>query len=119
MITDDHRVLFIPGPVEVDAELLEIMARPMMGHRQAPFVAEVKAVCSKLQALFCTDPDSGTTTLFENAPATALMEAGIRNLVPRGGRVLHLTCGAFSERWAKISPACGRLSETLAVDWGR
>ena len=111
----DHEVLFIPGPVEVDEELRQIMAMPLIGHRNPKFVAEVQAVCEKLRGLYLTR----ATTLFENAPATALMEAGIRNLVPRGGRTLHLTCGAFSERWAKISTASGRNPDTLAVEWGR
>lgn len=115
-----HEVLFIPGPVEVDEELRSIMAMPLIGHRNPDFVSEVKSVCTKLTGLFLTDTDqSGSATMFENAPATALMEAGIRNLVPREGRVLHLTCGAFSERWAKISAACGRQVSTLGVDWGQ
>lgn len=114
-----HEVLFIPGPVEVDEELRMIMAMPLVGHRSPGFVSEVQAVCAKLPSLFLTKPDEhGSVTLFENAPATALMEAGIRNLVPRGGRILHLTCGAFSERWAKISTACGRDATILSVDWG-
>ncbi len=111
--TNQPQVLFIPGPVEVDAELRQIMARPLIGHRSPAFVAEVKAVCHKLKGLFLTD----ATTLFENAPATALMEAGIRNLVTE--RVLHLTCGAFSERWAKISTSCGRRASQMAVEWGK
>jgi len=110
----DHTVLFIPGPVEVDPELRAIMAQPLIGHRDPAFVAEVQAVCGKLQRLFRTE----APTLFENAPGTALMEAGIRNLVSRGGRVLHLTCGAFSERWHKISGALGRQPHALAVEWG-
>lgn len=114
-----HEVLFIPGPVEVDEELRSIMAMPLVGHRSPGFVSEVQAVCAKLPGLFLTNPDQqGSATLFENAPATALMEAGIRNLVPRGGRILHLTCGAFSERWAKISNSCGRHATKLSVDWG-
>ena len=118
-MTEHHEVLFIPGPVEVDEELRALMAQPVIGHRDPRFVAEVKIVCEKLQGLFCTDSSSaGSATLFENAPATAVMEAAIRNLVPRGGRVLHLVCGAFSKRWEKISLACGREADALEVDWG-
>lgn len=109
---DKHPILFIPGPVEVDAELREIMAMPLIGHRSKAFLAEATALLPKLQALFQTRAHA----LFENAPATALMEASIRNLV--ADRVLHLTNGAFSERWAKISTACGRTAEVLAVEWG-
>jgi len=109
----EPQVLFIPGPVEVDEELRKIMARPLIGHRNPVFVAEVKAVCTKLKDVFLTR----ATTLFENAPATALMEAGIRNLVNQ--RVLHLSCGAFSERWGKISESCGREIDTIATRWGQ
>jgi aspartate aminotransferase-like enzyme len=109
----DHPVLFIPGPVEVEPELREIMAMPLIGHRETRFKAVCQDVCRKLRDLFGTQQHA----FFENAPATTLMEAGIRNLV--GRRVLHLTCGAFSERWHKISAACGREPETLAVEWGQ
>lgn len=112
--TTQPQVLFIPGPVEVDEELRQIMARPLVGHRSPVFVAEVKTVCKKLKDLFLTNTG---TTLFENAPATGLMEAGIRNLVKHS--VLHLTCGAFSERWAKISESCGREVDTIATRWGQ
>src|SRR5687768_15474044 len=90
-----HSILFIPGPVEVDPELRAIMAAPLVGHRSQAFTALVQALLPKLQRLFRTR----AFALFENAPATALMEASIRNLVRE--RVLHLTNGAFSERWAK------------------
>jgi aspartate aminotransferase-like enzyme len=108
-----HPILFIPGPVEVDAELRATMAMPLVGHRSQAFTAEVQALLPKLQRLFQTKAHA----LFENAPATALMEASIRNLVRE--RVLHLTNGAFSERWAKISEACGRKADVLAVEWGQ
>jgi aspartate aminotransferase-like enzyme len=111
----DHPILFIPGPTEVDPELLQIMARPLVGHRESGFVAEVQAVCTRLKSLFATEAHA----IFETCPATALMEAAIRNLVPREGPVLHLTCGAFGERWAKISDLCGRRPDTLAVEWGK
>lgn len=107
-----HDVLFIPGPVEVDYDLREILARPMVGHRSQRFKDETIALCTKLKPLFRT----GAHTLWENAPATALMEAAIRNLVK--ARVLHLTCGAFSERWATISTSCGREALRESVPWG-
>jgi len=113
-ITDTpHPILFIPGPVEVDPELRAVMAMPLVGHRSQAFKGVVQALLPKLQRLFRTRAHA----LFENVPATALMEASIRNLVRE--RVLHLTNGAFSERWAKISEACGRKPDTIAVAWGK
>ncbi len=110
---DDHPILFIPGPVEVDRELREIMAMPLIGHRSAAVKERVIAVCDQLKAFYRTAQHA----FFENTPATALMEAGIRNLVER--RSLHLTCGAFSERWFKIAHECGREPVQAGVEWGQ
>lgn len=110
----DHPTLFLPGPTEVDLELREIMATPLVGHRSAGFVAATQQVCAKLKSLFQTTAHAA----FETCPATALMEAAVRNLVPHGGLTLHLAGGAFSERWAKISGYCGRKPESLTAPWG-
>lgn len=112
--SNDHPVLFLPGPTEVDAELRAIMATPLVGHRSAGFVTAVQDVCKRLQPLFLTRAHAA----FETCPATALMEAAIRNLVPHGGLTLHLCGGAFAERWAKISGYCGRKPESLTSAWG-
>ena len=110
----DHPVLFIPGPTEVEPELRALLSTPMVGHRQADFVAVVQDVCAQLGSLFLTAQPAA----FETCAATALMEAGIRNLVPRGGRSLHLVGGAFGERWQQIASSCGRATDALVVPLG-
>ena len=105
----DSPVLFIPGPTEVDDELRQIMSMPLLGHRDPKFVATVQDVCTKLQGLFMTKQHAA----FETCPGTALMEAGIRNLVPRNGSTLHLVGGAFGKRWHKVSTACGRSAKAI------
>ncbi|MCU0865809.1 MAG: aminotransferase class V-fold PLP-dependent enzyme [Planctomycetes bacterium] len=107
-------VLFIPGPTEVEADLRAILARPLIGHREASFVAVVQDVCQRLARLLMT----GQPAAFETCAATALMEAGIRNLVRRQGLSLHLVGGAFGERWQKIADSCGRSTEALVVPLG-
>src|SRR5687767_11349552 len=105
-------ILFIPGPTEVRPEILAQMSRPLIGHRSDACKDLIQRVRRKLAPLFGTaDP-----VLFETCPATALMEAGMRNLVRE--RVLVLTCGAFSERWHKIALACGKEADALSVEWG-
>ena len=34
-------------------------------------------------------------------------------------KILHLTCGAFSERWAEVSQLNGKQVDVLAADWGQ
>src|SRR5262245_13863891 len=108
-----HEILFIPGPTEVRPEILAAMARPLIGHRSAACKELVLRISKKLSPVF------GTVTpgLFETCPATALMEAAIRNLVKK--RVLVLACGAFSERWHQIALSCGKESDALGVEWGK
>lgn len=106
------RTLFIPGPTEVPPETLAACARPMIGHRGPECKALTTRIRDGLKPVF------GTTgpVLFETCPATALMEAAVRNLVHK--RALVLTCGAFSERWHEIALACGKEADALPVPWG-
>jgi predicted phosphoserine aminotransferase len=115
MAMGDHPVLFIPGPTEVDDELRQIMAMPLLGHRDPKFVTTAQDVCQKLKPLFLTEQN----VAFETCAGTALMEASMRNLVTRGGRTLHLVGGAFGKRWSKISAACGRSPEVIEMPLGQ
>lgn len=113
LLYGEHEILWIPGPTEIEPEIRAALARPTIGHRSQ--------ACKDLM-LRCRErlaPVFGTTqhVLFESVPATALWEAAIRNLVPR--RSLHVHCGAFSERWAKVARACGREADELSVPWGQ
>ncbi|MBL9078759.1 MAG: alanine--glyoxylate aminotransferase family protein [Planctomycetes bacterium] len=110
----DHPVLFLPGPTEVDDELRQVLAMPVVGHREARFVAVAQDVCRRLGWLYQTRQHAA----FETCPATALMEAAIRNFVPAGARSLHLVNGAFSLRWHEVAVACGRAAEALNVPLG-
>jgi aspartate aminotransferase-like enzyme len=107
-------ILFLPGPTEVDAELRQVLSRPLVGHRSQGFVQLVQTVCGQLQPLFRT----AGPAVFESCPATALMEAMVRNLVRPDGTSLHLVCGAFSDRWQKIAADSGRRTDALTVPWG-
>jgi len=48
---------------------------------------------------------------------TGCMEGALRNVVT--GKVLHTVNGAFSDRWFKISKACGKQAGSVAVEWGK
>jgi predicted phosphoserine aminotransferase len=108
-----HDILYIPGPTEVRPEILAEMAKPLIGHRSGACKELVLRIAKKLAPVFGTERPA----LFETCPATALMEAAIRNLVKK--RVLVLACGAFSERWHQIALSCGKESDALGVEWGQ
>ena len=112
-MSKSSKKLFIPGPTEVSAELLQTLARPQIGHRSKEFQELYACIHSKLRKLLQTSAHVYLST----SSATGVMEGGVRNLV--GGKILHQTCGAFSERWHQISIANGKSAEAVSVEWGK
>ena len=111
----DHKRLFLPGPVEVRREILEAQTAPMIGHRGADFAELFARLQGKLKRAFFTD----SRVVVSGSSGSGLWEGAIRCGVRDGRKVLHLTGGAFSERWADVSRANGVQVDTLQVDWGR
>ena len=103
---------FLPGPVYVLEATRQAMTRPIVAHRSAEFQATWRRIAELLPPVFRTTRDATVAT----ASSTALMEAALVSLTGRD--VLHLTCGAFSERWLAIGRALGRASDELAAPWG-
>ena len=109
----EHPILFIPGPTEVEPELSEIMAMPLRGHRDGSVKKVVIDCCNRLKAVLRTEQPC----FIENTTGTGIMEASVRNLIRQ--RSLHLTCGAFGDRWVKVVKACGRTPTVVEADWGQ
>lgn len=105
--------LFIPGPTDVDAQVLAAQTQTMIGHRGADFQALFARVQPKLRRLFATTQRVYIST----SSGTGLQEAAIRNCVER--RVLCCVNGAFAERWYQIALANGKDAQRLDVDWGQ
>lgn len=103
---------FVPGPTEVRREVLDAMSGPMIPHRSVQFENLFAEAQAGLREIFQTRRPVMVTA----SSATGLMESGLRCLPP--GRVLCLVNGAFSQRFASISEACGHASERYEVAWG-
>lgn len=105
---------FLPGPTEVHPEVLAAQTAPMIGHRGNAIEELMASVQVGLKPIFVTSKP----VIVSTSSATGLMEAAVRNGVPRGGRVLSLVNGAFSGRFAQIARDCDRSVEAWEVDWG-
>jgi len=103
---------FLPGPVYVLEEVRREMTRPVVGHRSRDFRQTWSEISSALPLVFRTRRPCMTAT----GSATLMMEASLLSLT--GGDVLHLTNGAFSERWRTVGLAIGRDGDEVAVPWG-
>ena len=103
---------FVPGPVYVLEEVRAAMLAPVVGHRSPEFMPVYKRITEALKPVFRTTRDVYMAT----SSATFLMEAALTSLVSRD--VLHLTNGAFSERWFDIGKSLGKGSDQIAAPWG-
>lgn len=111
--SEEHIALFIPGPTEVQPEVLDAQARWMIGHRMPECSDLIGAIEPKLQQVFMTEQP----VLISASSGTGLMEAAIRNGVAR--KVLNCVNGAFSDRWRELTEGNGIANEVLEVAWGR
>ena len=110
-----HQRLILPGPVEVRAEILQAQTTWMIGHRSAAFETLFASLQQKLRQVFLTD----SRVFISGSSGSGFWEGALRNSIRPGRKVLHLTGGAFGERWAQVSRANGIDVDVIAVDWGR
>jgi len=103
--------MFVPGPVDVDGEVLRAQTRPMLPHRSKEFEAIYARAADKARQLFLT-----THRVFIMASSgTGLQEAAIRNFVEQ--KVLTCVNGAFAERWHEVALSNGKQAGKLEFAW--
>jgi len=103
--------MFVPGPVDVDDEILQAQALPMLPHRSKEFEEIFRRVSEKAQEVFLTRQ----RVLLSASSGTGLQEAAIRNLVDK--KVLSCVNGAFADRWYDVAVSNGKDVEKLAFEW--
>ena len=107
--------LFIPGPVKVNEDVLQQLARPTLGHRGKEYAQLHGETVEMLKKILFTDQNVFLST----SSASGIWEASIRNCVDFNETVLCTCCGAFSDKWADVARSCGRNVEELKVEWGK
>ena len=107
--------LFIPGPVKVDDDVLQQMARPTLGHRGKEYSELQAETVDMLKKILFTEQNVFLST----SSGSGIWEAAIRNCVAPDETVLATCCGAFSDKWADVAELCGRKVERLKVEWGQ
>ena len=107
--------LFIPGPVKVNDDVLQQLARPTLGHRGKEYAQLQGDTVDMLKKIFFTEQNVFLST----SSASGIWEAAIRNCVGEDETVLCTMCGAFSDKWADVVTSCGRKADQLKVEWGQ
>lgn len=108
-----HKKLFIPGPVEVRAEVLQKMATPMIGHRSKDASALQSRISDKMQTLWSTRQQ----ILLSTSSGSGLMEGAVRSCTAR--RAVVFSAGAFGKRWFEIAQNNNVPADLIEVEWGR
>lgn len=103
--------MFVPGPVDVDDEVLQAQTQPILPHRSKEFEATFQRVSEKSKQLFLTQ----NRVLIATASGTGLQEAAIRNFVQRD--VLSCVNGAFADRWYDVAVYNGKEADKLEAAW--
>ncbi len=103
--------MFVPGPVDVDEEVLQAGARPMLPHRSKEFEAIFQRASEKAGKVFLTS----NRVFLSASSGTGLQEAAIRNLVDE--KVLCCVNGAFADRWYEVAVSNGKQAEKLEFAW--
>lgn len=105
--------MFVPGPVDVDPEILEAQTQRMLPHRSKEFETIYRRAWEKSRQLFFTR----SRVYIVTASGTGLQEAAVRNLAQQD--ILSCVNGAFSQRWHEVALANGKHSVVLEATWGQ
>jgi alanine-glyoxylate transaminase/serine-glyoxylate transaminase/serine-pyruvate transaminase len=109
-------LLMIPGPVEVDSNVLEVLGRPPLGHTSSEFIETFGACLEGLLTVFAA-PDGLPVVVAGSG--TLAMEMALSNVVERGDRAVVVETGLFSQRMADILKRCDAEIEVVRAEVGQ
>ncbi len=104
--------LFIPGPVDVDQEILDKLATPQIAHRSKTATELQKGISEKLQKLMYTDD----LIILSTSSGSGIMEMAIKSCTKKRAAVFSV--GAFGDRWYKMAVTNGIPADRFASEPG-
>ncbi|MCC3863671.1 alanine--glyoxylate aminotransferase family protein [Terrisporobacter petrolearius] len=105
--------LFIPGPIDVNEDVLAQMANQVISHRGSEASALQEAITQNIQDLFYTK----NNILLSTSSGSGLMEGSIRSCTLK--RAAVLSCGSFGDRWYKVGVLNGVPADLFKVELGK
>jgi alanine-glyoxylate transaminase/serine-glyoxylate transaminase/serine-pyruvate transaminase len=109
------RLLFGPGPSNIDPRILHALGSPLVGHLDPYFVELMGNIQTLLKWVWQTENE---VTLAISGTGSAAMEATIANLVEPGDVVVVGTNGYFGKRLADIARRYGAVVHEIVKPWG-
>ena len=115
MVTTGRAKLMIPGPVDVDGDVLSALAEPVHPHYGGEWLAIYDEAIECLKQVFGTKND-----LFLMAgPGSAALDAALGSLLRTGDKILVGQNGFFGDRIASMARAYGLEVRQVTAPLGR
>jgi alanine-glyoxylate transaminase/serine-glyoxylate transaminase/serine-pyruvate transaminase len=112
---DEARLLLIPGPVSVEADVQEALGRPVPAHYGPAWTATYHRLQERLARLFGTE--GRVFLLF--GPGSAGIEMSFGSTLARGDEVVVASNGRFGERLITIAEGIGLTVHPVRVEGHR
>jgi len=107
--------LYIPGPVDVDDEILQEMSSPSLPHYGSVWMSIYDETMDLLHRLYGTENEM----FLMPGPGSAGMESAIASIVPPGKPICVITNGFFGNRLVTIAEHHGARPVKVASAWGQ
>lgn len=105
--------LFIPGPIDVNQDVLDQMSKSMIPHRSNEASELQKGISEKLQIVFNTK----NQILLSTSSGSGLMEGAIRSCTRKKAAVF--SSGSFGDKWYQMAVSNGVPADLYKVELGQ
>jgi alanine-glyoxylate transaminase / serine-glyoxylate transaminase / serine-pyruvate transaminase len=110
------RLLMGPGPSNPYPEVMQALARPVLGHLDPEFLGLLDATNERLRQVFAT---ANALTLPVSGTGSAGMEASFVNFVRPGDQVVVGVNGVFGQRMCDVAERLGAAVTRVDAAWGQ
>src|SRR4051812_44190537 len=100
----ERTLLMIPGPIELEPEVLRALARPQLGHMDPEVARGFGRVLTRAREVFLAP---GAQPFVVAGSGTLAMELAVANVVDPGERAVVVNTGYFSDRMRAILERLG------------
>jgi alanine-glyoxylate transaminase / serine-glyoxylate transaminase / serine-pyruvate transaminase len=108
----ERTLLMIPGPIELDPEVLRALSRPQIGHMDPEVARAFGRVLTRAREVFLAP---SAQPFVVAGSGTLAMELAVANLVDAGDRAIVVNTGYFGDRMRAILERLGaRVDEVRA-----
>jgi hypothetical protein len=108
----ERTLLMIPGPIELEPEVLRVLGRPQLGHMDAEVARAFGRALTNAREVFQAP---GGQPFIVTGSGTLAMELAVANVIDPGERAVVVNTGYFSDRMRAILERLGaRVDEVRA-----